>query len=79
MKPTFLAGDLVNVALHHFNDKMVFGVVIAVRPANHIPDADIRGLTIGAPWNYWIMSNQRIYGPLSIDQLSGVSELTKLS
>ena len=73
-RPTFLAGDLVTtrqIAGWQVENYPPVAMVISVVQANHVPDADVRGLADAYRWVYWCASSDlKIFGPIGQDWLS---------
>jgi len=72
MQSKFNVGDMVRV------DRDC-GLVIAVQPANSMPDAHLRGMTSMMRWSYWVLTcnaNDRptLVGPLVVGSLRPLLE-----
>lgn len=62
MTPDILPGDAVIV-----DPAGKPGICIAVMPSNHVPDAELRGLSAGTlGWSFYVMVNEpiRFVGPI---------------
>lgn len=70
-----MTGDMVMFCYPTMWEELQYpemGLVVAVKYANPIPDAALRGLE-GRTWSYWVMLKAgKVYGPLSVDELRRV-------
>lgn len=71
MRSDILPGDLVKL-LETFGDgTFKAALVIGVRQANEVPDAEARGMVDLQPWSYYVMTSDpvKFRGPFMRSQL----------